>query len=66
MSSKILSASVIGLDAAIVEIEADTGGGELGSFAIVGLPDKAVSEARERVRRAIKNSNFDFQIKSHC
>ncbi len=60
MSSKILSASVVGLDAALVEIEADTGGGELGSFSIVGLPDKAVSEARERVRSAIKNSNFDF------
>ncbi|MFA5248443.1 MAG: YifB family Mg chelatase-like AAA ATPase [Patescibacteria group bacterium] len=60
MSSKILSASVVGLDAAIVEVEADTGGGELGTFFVVGLPDKAVSEARERVRSAIKNSNFDF------
>jgi magnesium chelatase family protein len=60
MSSKVLSASVVGLDAAIVEVEADTGGGELGSFSLVGLPDKAVSEAKERVRSAIKNSGFDF------
>ena len=58
MSSKILSAAVIGLDAEIVEVEADTGGGELGIIAIVGLPDAAVSESRERVRSAIKNSNL--------
>jgi magnesium chelatase family protein len=60
MSSKILSAAVIGLDAEIVEVEADTGGGEHGIFAIVGLPDAAVSESRERVRSAIKNSDFYF------
>ncbi len=59
MSSKILSAAVIGLDAEIVEVEADTGGGDLGKFLIVGLPDMAVSESRERVRYAIKNSHFD-------
>ena len=60
MSSKILSAAVVGLDACLVEIEADTGGGELGTVAIVGLPDAAVAEARERVRSAIKNSNLNF------
>ena len=60
MSSKFLSAAVIGLDAEIVEVEADTGGGELGSFAIVGLPDAAVQESRERVRSAIKNSDFEL------
>ncbi len=60
MSAKIYSAAVLGLEAEIVEVEADMGGGELGSFAIVGLPDVAVSEARERVRSAIKNSGLDF------
>ncbi len=60
MSSKVLSSAVIGLEAELIEVEADTGGGELGSFAIVGLPDMAVSESRERVRSAIKNSGFDF------
>lgn len=60
MFSKIFSASVVGLDAELVEAEADTGGGEHGFFSVVGLPDKAVTEARERVRSAIKNSNFDF------
>jgi magnesium chelatase family protein len=58
MSSKILSAAVIGLDAEIVEVEADTGRGDLGLIAIVGLPDAAVTESRERVRSAIKNSKL--------
>lgn len=60
MSEKILSAAVIGLDAEIVEVEADTGGGQYGVFTVVGLPDMAVQESRERVRSAIKNSGFDF------
>lgn len=60
MSSKILSAAVVGLDAEIVEVEADTSFGQLGAFVIVGLPDMAVSESRERVRGAIKNSGFKF------
>lgn len=60
MSQKTLSAAVIGLDAELVEVEADTGSGPLGAFSIVGLPDLAVSESRERVRMAVKNSGFSF------
>ena len=60
MSSKVFSAALVGIDARIVEVEADTGGGEIGSFSVVGLPDAAVSESRERVRYAIKNSGLDF------
>ncbi|MFH1522824.1 MAG: YifB family Mg chelatase-like AAA ATPase [Patescibacteria group bacterium] len=60
MSSKILSAAVVGLDAELIEVEADTGGGEHGSFAMVGLPDAAVTESKERVRSAIRNSDFEF------
>ncbi len=60
MSSKILSAAVVGLDAEIVEVEADTGPGQLGAFAIVGLPDMSVSESKERVRLAVINSGFKF------
>lgn len=60
MSSKILSTAIVGLEAVEVEVEADIGGGELGTFSMVGLPDMAVSEAKERVRSAIKNSGFDF------
>ena len=60
MSSKILSAAVVGLDAELIEVEADTSSGPLGAFSIVGLPDIAVSESRERVRIAIKNSGLNF------
>ena len=60
MSSKIFSAAIVGLDAELVEVEADTSFGPLGAFSIVGLPDMAVSESRERVRSAIKNSGFYF------
>ena len=60
MSSKILSAAVVGLEAEIVEVEADTSSGPLGTFTIVGLPDIAVQESKERVRSAIKNSGFNF------
>jgi len=57
MSSKVLSAAVIGLNCELVEVEADVSPALPGIF-IVGLPDKAVDESRERVRAAIKNSGF--------
>ena len=50
----------MGLEAVPVEVEADFGGGDMGVFTVVGLPDTAISESRERVRSAVKNSNFDF------
>ncbi len=59
MSSKIFSAAIVGLDAELVEVEADISSG-LSNFTIVGLPDVAVQESRERVRAAIKNSGLDF------
>jgi len=57
--AKALSCAVVGLDSALVEVEVDLSPG-LPSFAIVGLPDTAVQEARERVRAAIKNSGGRF------
>ncbi len=60
MAFKVLAAAVVGLEAELVEVEADTGGGQMGAFAIVGLPDVAVVEARERVRSAIKNSKLKY------
>lgn len=60
MSSKILSAAVVGLDAELVQVEADISNNPLGAFIIVGLPDAAVSESRERVRSAVKNSGLYF------
>lgn len=57
MPSKVFSAAVVGLDAQIVEVETDASYG-LRHFEIVGLPDKAVQESRERVGSAIKSSGF--------
>lgn len=59
MSSKVYSAALIGLDAQPIEVEADVLG-RLPCFNVVGLPDMAVQESRERVRSAIKNSDFFF------
>ena len=52
MLAKTRSSAIIGLDGVIVEVEVDISPG-LPSFTIVGLPDAAVQEARERVRAAI-------------
>ena len=61
MSSKVFSAATIGLDAQVVEVEADYGGGgEGGKIVIVGLPDAAVQESRQRVWSAVKNSGLEF------
>jgi magnesium chelatase family protein len=60
MLAKVLSAAVVGLDALPVEVEVDIAAQGLPSFTIVGLPDKAVEEAKERVRSAIRNSGADF------
>ncbi|MFH1036564.1 MAG: YifB family Mg chelatase-like AAA ATPase [Patescibacteria group bacterium] len=57
MPSKVYSAAIVGLDAQIVEVEADVSYG-LPCFNIVGLPDKAVQESKERVDSAIKSSLF--------
>ena len=60
--AKVNSAAVIGLECEPVEVEVDISPG-LPSFLIVGLPDKAVEESRERVRSAIKNSGAAFPTK---
>ncbi|MBN2185994.1 MAG: YifB family Mg chelatase-like AAA ATPase [Dehalococcoidia bacterium] len=59
MLAKVTSCAVVGLEGALVDVEVDISPG-LPSFTIVGLPDKAVQEARERVRSAIRNSNYKF------
>ncbi len=59
MLAKVRSCAVVGVEGALVEVEADISAG-LPSFTIVGLPDKAVQEARERVRSAIRNSGYKF------
>ncbi len=62
MISQILTASVIGLDVYKIFVEADINN-SLPSISIVGLPDTAINEAKERVRSAIKNSGYDFPNK---
>lgn len=57
--AKILSATTVGLDSYPVEVEVDIGAG-LPSFTIVGLPDKAIDESKERIRAAIKNCGVQF------
>lgn len=57
---KILSAGLLGLKAELIEVESCLGGGELGLFSIVGLPDKSISEAKERVRGAISSLGLKF------
>ncbi|MBI4296649.1 MAG: YifB family Mg chelatase-like AAA ATPase, partial [Chloroflexi bacterium] len=62
MLAKVFSCAIVGLDGAIVQVETDISPG-LPFFAIVGLPDTAVQEAKERVRSAIRNSGFFFPMK---
>ncbi len=59
MIAKIYSACVIGVDAHEVTVETDTGGG-LPGINIVGLPDTAIKESRDRIKSAIRNSGFSF------
>src|SRR5574338_1339624 len=63
MLAKVWSGAIIGLDAIPIEVEVDIASQGLPSFTIVGLPDKAVEESRERVRAALKNSGAEFPAK---
>jgi magnesium chelatase family protein len=60
--AKVYSSSVIGVDAHEVTVETDIGGG-LPGFSIVGLPDTAIKESRDRIKTAIRNSGFSFPHK---
>lgn len=63
MLSKIISASIVGIDAYTVEVEVDIASRGLPHFSMVGLPDAAVKESRDRVRAALKNIGFHFPLK---
>ena len=60
--AKVSSCGLIGVNAYPVEIEMDISGG-LPHFILVGLPDTAINESRERVRSAIKSSSLEFPTK---
>lgn len=63
MLAKVISSATLGLDAIPITVEVDVASQGLPAFNIVGLPDKAVEESKERVRSALKNSNADFPTK---
>src|SRR6201996_3229987 len=60
MLFKTLSASVYGIDAYLVEVEVDVGSTKQSDFNVVGLPDNAVKESRERIKSALRNCSFEF------
>ena len=62
MLSKIFSSATYGIDAYLVEVETNVES-QIPGFIIVGLPDNAVKESRERVTAAIKNSGLKFPTK---
>ena len=59
MLARVFSAAVLGIDAYVVEVEADITP-QIPRFNTVGLPDGAVRESKERVQSAIRNSGFIF------
>ncbi len=59
MLARVKTATLVGVEARLVEVEVDLGGG-LPYFSIVGLPDSAVRESRDRVRAAIKHAGLEF------
>ena len=62
MLAKVFSCATIGLDAELIEVEVDLSTG-LPGITVVGLPDAAVRESRDRVQAAIKNSGLSFPTK---
>ncbi|MDR2649441.1 MAG: YifB family Mg chelatase-like AAA ATPase [Clostridiales bacterium] len=62
MLAKVTSGAILGIDGYKVDVEVDLSQG-LPAFDIVGLPDSAVKESKDRVRTAIKNADLAFPIK---
>ncbi len=63
MLATVATAAIVGLDGRLVEVQVDIARQGLPTFIIVGLPDNAVREARERVRAAIRNSGLEFPMR---
>ena len=62
MLAKVLSSTLLGVDAWIIEVEVDLANG-LPTFTTVGLPDASIRESRDRVKAAMANSGFAFPLK---
>lgn len=65
MLSIVQSGALVGLDAIKVTVEVDYNPKGMTSFQIVGLPDAAVQESRERVRSAVRNTHLDFPLRRY-
>ncbi len=63
MHSKVITASIFGIDAWPVEVEVDITSRGLPHFSVVGLPDTAVKESKDRIRAALKNIGFNIPLK---
>ncbi len=62
MLARLSSVAVRGIEAVLLEVEVDLGRGLPGTV-ILGLPDKAVNESRDRVKAAVLNSGYDFPVR---
>lgn len=60
MLTTIFSAAIVGLDGVLIKVEVDVASRGFPSFNIVGLPNKAIEESKERVKTAIRNSGFEM------
>ena len=65
MLSTVYSCALVGLDGEIIQVEVDFNPHSLPAFTVVGLPDTAVQESRERVRAAVRNSGLQFPNKRY-
>ncbi|HVO41243.1 MAG TPA: magnesium chelatase domain-containing protein, partial [Aggregatilineales bacterium] len=65
MLATVQSGAIIGLEATQISVEVDFNPRAMTGFTIVGLPDTAIQESRERVRSAIKNRGLDFPMKRY-
>src|SRR5690606_28540606 len=63
MIAKTYACEIVGLEGHIVEVEVDFSPTAMPAFIVVGLPDAAVQESKERVRAAIKNTGLKFLMK---
>lgn len=63
MLAKTYTCEVIGLEGHIIEVEVDFSPNAMTAFIVVGLPNTAIQESKERVRSAIKNSHLSFPMK---
>lgn len=60
MLARVLSGTTIGLDGVLIEVEVDVASRGLPALTIVGLPNKAIDEAKDRVKTAVVNSSFEM------